>query len=244
MKNMTTKKINLLILLLIIIGLGGCLQKDLPPDEDPSVIEKPTKYSLLEGKTWRLVGIYDTLTQTVQELGPKDCIDCYTLTFNSDSTAVGKSEINIVQASLSNPYIWLTENIVEESEDARLFTHILPKVTGYEYEFGSNNFKFIYNNGKNYLLYKFIAATGMSGRLNYSSNKEPSWRISRIYISGKDYGGPINDAPMELYFIQDAPDSLTKESCIVEFSGNITPMWRETSMQMTYSVKLKSLKYN
>jgi hypothetical protein len=40
MKTMVTKKINLLIFLLLIIGLGGCWQKDSPPAEDPDIIGK------------------------------------------------------------------------------------------------------------------------------------------------------------------------------------------------------------
>ena len=43
----------------------------------------------LKGTKWKLAGIVDTETGDLKELEPKDCDECYTFTFDTDSTAIG-----------------------------------------------------------------------------------------------------------------------------------------------------------
>jgi len=53
--------------------------------------ELPTS---LKGTKWKLAGIVDDETGVLQVLEPKECEECYTLTFDTDSTATVLS-INI-----------------------------------------------------------------------------------------------------------------------------------------------------
>jgi hypothetical protein len=48
----------------------------------------------LKGTTWKLVGIVNAETGELRELEPKHCEECYTLTFDTDITAIAQS-INI-----------------------------------------------------------------------------------------------------------------------------------------------------
>ena len=53
----------------------------------------PNEY-LLDTK-WKLVGIFDAETDTlIKELEPKDCEECYTLVFDTDSTFLTFSSVN------------------------------------------------------------------------------------------------------------------------------------------------------
>ncbi|MDR2968271.1 MAG: hypothetical protein LBV32_01550 [Tannerellaceae bacterium] len=45
----------------------------------------------LEATRWKLAGIVDETTGTLKVLDPKDCEECYTLTFVTDSTATVRS---------------------------------------------------------------------------------------------------------------------------------------------------------
>jgi hypothetical protein len=46
---------------------------------------------LLKGTKWKLAGIADSKTGTLKVLEPKDCEECFTLTFNTDYTAIVRS---------------------------------------------------------------------------------------------------------------------------------------------------------
>jgi len=56
--------------------------------------EKEEIEEIIEGK-WKLAGIIDTETgELLRELEPKDCEECYTLTFDTEYTAIAHS-INV-----------------------------------------------------------------------------------------------------------------------------------------------------
>lgn len=58
--------------------------------------------SSLDGTKWKLEGIVDEQTNALKELAPKDCEECYTLTFDTDSTATVHSITNERKLNLSN----------------------------------------------------------------------------------------------------------------------------------------------
>ena len=45
----------------------------------------------LQGTKWKLAGIVDVQTGEMKELEPKDCVKCYTLTFDTDNPFVGSA---------------------------------------------------------------------------------------------------------------------------------------------------------
>jgi hypothetical protein len=70
------------ILLILAIGLTSCEEK-----------EKPFT---LKGTKWKLVGIVDTETGNLEVLEPKDCEECYTLTFKTNYVVEARS-INLTR---------------------------------------------------------------------------------------------------------------------------------------------------
>jgi len=112
----------------------------------------------LQGTKWKLIGIVDTQTDILKELEPKDCEECYSFTFDTDSTATGKSTSNILGVTLK-PLVRIF--LMTEAggtdfylEDAILFRNAIETIISYERN--KNELKFYYNDGKNYLKLKKI----------------------------------------------------------------------------------------
>ena len=57
---------------------------------EEKVVDTSTVHNTIIGK-WKLVGIVDTETDTLKVLEPKDCKECFTLTFNTDYVATVRS---------------------------------------------------------------------------------------------------------------------------------------------------------
>ncbi|MDR0581705.1 MAG: hypothetical protein LBG31_01960 [Prevotellaceae bacterium] len=108
----------------------------------------------LEGTQWKLAGIMDVETCNLKELEPKDCGDCYTLEFNTDSTALGKSVINIIFLSLLPKAVMGTATEVYDNEigDVQLSYDAMKTIVNCTVT--ENEIKFCCNDGKNYLLYR------------------------------------------------------------------------------------------
>ena len=123
--------------------------------KDDSVSNMPTETKLV-GTKWKLVGFFDVEKNTLREAEPKDCEDCYTLYFDTDSTASGKSTNNAIQLNIINWKVGGTK-AGELSEDGWMYMDILgDKAKSYSYEKEDNKLKFYYNNKKNYLLYRAL----------------------------------------------------------------------------------------
>ena len=83
-----TGRFTVAMLCLVVVGLFiayGCEKPDTPSDGDGKDSIKPALS--LEGTKWKLAGIVDEETGNIRVLEPKDCEECYTLTFDTDSTA-------------------------------------------------------------------------------------------------------------------------------------------------------------
>jgi len=94
----------------------------------------------------------------LQELEPKDCEECYSFTFDTDSTATGWSTSNILGVNL-RPMVrifLMTDALGTDFylEDAILFCNAIEAIVSYELSI--NGLKFYYNDGKNYLKFKKI----------------------------------------------------------------------------------------
>jgi hypothetical protein len=82
------------------------------PDEPESNLPETG----LKGTKWKLAGIADVKTGTLTALEPKDCAECYTLVFDTDYTASGRSITRNVTVNLLdlNPYRYIEDIYYDE----------------------------------------------------------------------------------------------------------------------------------
>jgi hypothetical protein len=135
-------------ILLILAGIFSC-GKDKDNDENNVPVS-------LEGTKWKMAGIVDVRTGKLKELEPKDCDKCYTLVFNSDSTANGKSVLNRIHMELSPKTFIGTATYMDDSGigNVQLFYDAIKTIDSYK--FVNNELRFFYNSKQNYLLFKFV----------------------------------------------------------------------------------------
>ena len=154
------KKICFLLLAVCLIGVA-CKE------------DEPEKEQSLANTKWKLAGIMDMDTGILQELEPKDCEECYTLTFDTDSTATSLSiwaiyNINLLRLDLYRDLCcpdndvtcgpWGGACLHAEAkdgiayEDSYLFRRGIERTRSYEWV--NNEFKFFFttNLGGNYYL--------------------------------------------------------------------------------------------
>jgi len=81
---------------LMILVISFCMACQINNGDDMSTL------SSLKGTKWKLAGIVDTETGVLKVLEPKDCVECYTLTFDMDSTATVLSIWAIYKLDLSH----------------------------------------------------------------------------------------------------------------------------------------------
>ena len=137
-------------------------QNDDPPEssqnggqsesDNPITSETP---GLLINTSWKLLGIVDSETGSLSEIEPKDCAECYTLTFDTETTARGKSMLNHVFLTRLNPIEVhcgsYASDCIGGSQKCNYYCELLNTVSSYEVH--ENELK-LYFNGKNYLLFK------------------------------------------------------------------------------------------
>ena len=126
--------------------------------EEPTdiVISTDVESSGLIGIKWKLAGIVNTNTDEFTVLEPRDCERCYTLSFDTDSTATVWSASNIflirlqpiVQVVLETEALGLDFYV----EDAMLFCKAIKSISSYD--ISKNEVKFYFKENKNYLLFK------------------------------------------------------------------------------------------
>ena len=113
----------------------------------------------LKDTQWKLEGYADTQTGELKELEPRNCKECYTLTFDTDTTAYGHAMINLVNLTFLGSVckIGCGTSALECSDDGvecGFYCDALKSVSSYE--FTKNRLYFFYNNDENYLLFKLI----------------------------------------------------------------------------------------
>jgi len=139
------KKIFLIVLPLCIAVSSsvGCGEK-----EDTSIIH-------LRGSKWKLAGYVDD-SNLLHSLEPRNCEQCYTIVFQTDSTGSGQSSSNQIGVNLNEaPFLYIL-TMVGEIEDGRYFYDVTNEITSYTHN--NDELKFFYqiDNKNYYLLYKFI----------------------------------------------------------------------------------------
>ena len=118
--------------MLVLLCLS-CQNKDegkLPDLDGNWKTDKDTPPQNLKGTNWKLVGALDTQENIFKELEPKDCEECYTLTFETNNIASGYSVSLIVYVDLSDFNKYEIEDISEPS-DGDIFRQIIVGITSY-----------------------------------------------------------------------------------------------------------------
>ena len=121
---------------------------------------KETELKHLKGTKWKLAGIMDTQTNVLTELEPKDCAECYTLTFISDTEAEGFGGPDFKLPAMEKTRIDLTllgnYMIDHRGREDNNYTYIIRLYGSKSYSFTSTELKVINVVGNYYLLFKRI----------------------------------------------------------------------------------------
>jgi hypothetical protein len=137
-------------IMLIMAGMFSCGK-----DNEQCLCESDKSVSLvgMTGTGWKLSGIMDVKTCVLKKLEPKDCDQCYTLVFITDTVAFGYSVLNITNLHLlSKPVMGVSTEIYDhDNGDVRLYYDAMETITSYIIT--ESELKLCYNEGKNYLLF-------------------------------------------------------------------------------------------
>jgi hypothetical protein len=128
-------------ILLIVAGNFSCGDKE---DDNNNT---------LKGTKWKLAGIVDVQTGKLTELEPKDCEECYTLAFLTDTTAEGRSASIKIRLNLNYLGYGGYEKI-GESADGDKFRIALYSPNLKSYTFTLMELTFINDVESYYLLFK------------------------------------------------------------------------------------------
>jgi hypothetical protein len=139
------KTLRFLVFAVLALGMVvGC-------SKDEGLQEKPE----LTGTQWKLSALVNVQTGGLIEPEPKACDKCYTLAFDSDSTATGQSVLNRLHFSVTPSNIemyMMTEMWDGENNNVALFYDALLTIDAYEYN--NRELKIYYDNRSKYLSYK------------------------------------------------------------------------------------------
>jgi hypothetical protein len=119
-----------------------------PPVETPAEPDQTDpNATVLAGTKWKLQGILNAKTDSLKILDPADCARCYTMEFDTDSTAHGFCTVNLLNTFLSRngaARIVVTTEALDTREDPTMFEDILPTIKLYLHE--GNDLQFICEN--------------------------------------------------------------------------------------------------
>jgi hypothetical protein len=111
----------------------------------------------LRGTSWKLAGFVDVGTGVLTVPEPQDCKECYTLTFDTDYTATGRSITMDVKIDLKhlNPDIAIEKMYIDEGHRHGHDFRMAILVTG-SFSVSPGELKLFNKNKTNYLLFKLI----------------------------------------------------------------------------------------
>jgi hypothetical protein len=117
--------------------------------------ETEKELTSLQGTKWKLKGIVDINTDKLTELEPKNSEECYTLVFDTDSTASGRSvfvEFNVIMKERVITEIMGLGTYIGESYDGDLFRTTMSGTKSYIES--PIELKFFNNYANKYLIFK------------------------------------------------------------------------------------------
>ena len=122
--------------------------------------ETPLK-DTLQGSKWKLVGVGSLDKIALQELEPKNCKKCYTLTFDTDNTFQTFSSTNELQGIYKANYGTQTIQIIDfggtkigEIGGGNLYVNPFWEMAIQSFSLQGNELRLYYNDNENYLLFK------------------------------------------------------------------------------------------
>ena len=117
----------------------------------------------LQGSKWKLVGIGSLDKIALQELEPKNCEKCYTLTFDTDNTFQTFSSTNELQGIYNADYGTQKIQITDfggtkrgEVGDGNLYWNHDIWHTVQTFSLQKDELRLYYNENKNYLLFRLL----------------------------------------------------------------------------------------
>ena len=135
-----------------------CSCKNTNDDDQTTPLTKGADLTL-EGTKWKLAGIVDKKTDYLKVLEPKDCEECYTLAFDTDSAFSSFSASNELTGDYKVDYetnrIQITNfggTKMGEIGDGNLWWNIIPSVESFSLK--KDELKLYYDNENYYLLFK------------------------------------------------------------------------------------------
>jgi hypothetical protein len=136
-----------MIVMTLFVMSAGCADNE---NENEIVSLKDTK--------WRMVGFVDTQTGKVTEAMPteSECDRCYTLTFDTDSTASGYAYINIIGLYCKPALRMWIKTMADDREIGNLVLYYKAMESVKSYAVENDVMKIFYNDDKYYLLFKLI----------------------------------------------------------------------------------------
>jgi hypothetical protein len=144
----------LLVLVMFTFITAGCGKEPgvpIPSQSDTLQPTQDTTYALA-GTKWKLTGIVDALTGEMTILEPRDCEQCYTLTFLTDSTAEGFSVVRPIVLNLSLLGTYVIDTFGEPF-DGDKFSIALGSPNTNSYLVTSTELRFINSEENYYLLF-------------------------------------------------------------------------------------------
>ncbi|MDR1918421.1 MAG: hypothetical protein LBQ65_02100 [Tannerellaceae bacterium] len=157
--------IGILIFSFAMVGCGNEKVSPEPPPPDPPVVVPPDEPpvvltpGILAGTKWKLARFVDVQTgmRTLPE--PSFCTECFTLTFDTDSTALGRSITMDVKINLMNlnPKVMIEDIYIDEGypdgHGQQFRTAIL---TTASFTVSPDELKLFYHDKQNYLLFRRV----------------------------------------------------------------------------------------
>jgi hypothetical protein len=109
-------KKNIFLIIGIVLAVVACSKQSDKTEPEPTG---------LTGTKWKLQGILDIQTDVLQILEPTDCEKCYTLEFDTDSTASGYSAVLSIFINIRMEGSGLVEEISESPGDGDMFRAVI-----------------------------------------------------------------------------------------------------------------------
>jgi hypothetical protein len=203
------------------VSVGCEKPKPIPNSDEQPANDSVITTDALPGTKWKLIGFVDTQTGDITEATPT-CNECYTLTFNTDTTALGYSFLNIIYLHLKPT---LKMGVLTKLYEHGIGTFDLLYNTIYfveSYTVENDTLKFFYNNSKNYLLYKLFKEEDHDISFNLRGTK---WKLSGfVNVQTGNVIEPMPQCDQCYYLAFDTDSSAYGHSFMNVISLHLTPV--------------------
>jgi heat shock protein HslJ/predicted nucleic-acid-binding Zn-ribbon protein len=220
-------KTKMLFLSVILLLSFGCTNIGDLPKSDNDLNE--TQDVPLAGTRWKLSGIFDVQNKSLKVLNPADCEECYTVNFDTDSTATGKSSSNLILVDLfgKGKLIGIATEM-GETGDGYLFCDAIGLLTSYSCN--ENELKFFYTeSGKEYYLLYVKARNDSSISLTGTQ-----WKLTGFAnVTNGIIKTPEPDSENHYWIIFNDDNTLSGKSSTNELFGSYEADYKAATLRIT-----------